>query len=237
MTKGLGWPGSRQPWLLKDQNIQDVNVETLQLSLEDSNERAWWLRTCCATTAKFNNKMDNQDLQNEGQNCWEQCGEKGYCPEFCGQDGYCCRKGKKQNGCDGKLGGIGERVCVGRLYLSQDLQNEAESCLDECGQNGHCPQFCGRDGYCCKKGTKGNGCDGNMGGKNKEVCVGRMYLNIETMNDGSPCMDECGQNGHCPTFCGRDGYCCKKGTKGNGCNGKMGEKKKSICVGQMYQTP
>ena len=80
---------------------------------------------------------DDQELQNEGQPCYEQCGHKGYCPEFCGTDGYCCKKGEKENGCDGIIGGDKKKVCVGRLYLIQDVFMEAASCLNECGKVPH----------------------------------------------------------------------------------------------------
>ena len=53
----LGWEGSTANWLGRDQNIWDVDEEKLQVSLANGNERAWWLRKCCATTAKFNNKL------------------------------------------------------------------------------------------------------------------------------------------------------------------------------------
>jgi len=42
------------PWIVKKKKMEDLDVEALQASLEDSNERAWWLRKCCATTAQFN---------------------------------------------------------------------------------------------------------------------------------------------------------------------------------------
>lgn len=40
-------------WLTTD-NPADIDFEALVASLDDSNERAWWLRKCCATTAGFN---------------------------------------------------------------------------------------------------------------------------------------------------------------------------------------
>ena len=50
-------PGLVEPWLREDQNIWELDVQGLRESLHDSNERAWWLRRCCATTARFNNKL------------------------------------------------------------------------------------------------------------------------------------------------------------------------------------
>merc|ERR1711862_310902 len=121
------WPLS--PWLNDDQTIWDLNVEPLRNQLQFSNDKAWWLRKCCATTAQFNNKLAQrkqemesieEDLQNEGLPCFQECGKKKiyvHCPDFCGQDGYCCRLGETTNGCDGMNGKRKERVCVGKKYL------------------------------------------------------------------------------------------------------------------------
>lgn len=121
------WP--MDPWLKEDETIWDLNVNPLLEQLKFSNDKAWWLRKCCATTAQFNNKLEQrrqdmenieQDLKNEGVACWDECGKKkifGHCPEFCGQDGYCCKLGEKTNGCDGMNGRRNLRVCVGKKYL------------------------------------------------------------------------------------------------------------------------
>merc|ERR1711862_732996 len=86
-------------------------------------------------------------------------------------------------------------------------------------------------------GKTGNGCDGLIGGDDKEICVGRMYLDldIEDKNVGSECLEKCGKNGHCPQFCGQDGYCCQKGIEGDGCDGQIGGEGVSNCVGQKFQ--
>jgi len=125
LRKGT-WP--LDPWLKEDANLWEMDVESLHAALNDSNERAWWLRKCCATTARFNGKLEKkwsveEDLKNEGKHCWEQCNKKGHCPEFCGADGFCCRQGIKEKngeniGCDGIVGGNGQRICVGRKYLT-----------------------------------------------------------------------------------------------------------------------
>ena len=54
-VENKGKPGMLKQWLKPDQSIEELDVELLGEALTDSNERAWWLRTCCATTAKFNN--------------------------------------------------------------------------------------------------------------------------------------------------------------------------------------
>ena len=118
-----------------------------------------------------------QDLENEAVPCKDDCnGKNGHCPGFCGQDGYCCKEGEKGNGCDGRIGGDGERVCVGGMYLNLDMENQGSDCKTGCGgKMGHCPDFCGQDGYCCQKKKKGNGCDGQMGVWGKMTCVGMKY--------------------------------------------------------------
>ena len=50
----LGTEGGT-PWLSKaSDNLNEVDFEALKASLDDSNERAWWLRKCCAISAGFN---------------------------------------------------------------------------------------------------------------------------------------------------------------------------------------
>ena len=50
------------------------------------------------------------------------------------------------------------------MILGFELENSGKDCWTGCGKKqGKC-DFCGTKGYCCKKGTKGNGCDGTIGG-------------------------------------------------------------------------
>ena len=37
-------------------------------------------------------------------------------------------------------------------------------------KEGKC-DWCGTDGWCCRKGWVGNGCDGTIGGSNGHQCV------------------------------------------------------------------
>merc|ERR1711990_845073 len=59
----------------------------------------------------------DQGLQNQGAQCWRQCGERsGYCESFCGTDGLCCRRGVNwiENGCNGQLGIDDHHTCVAK---------------------------------------------------------------------------------------------------------------------------
>ena len=38
------------------------------------------------------------------------------------------------------------------------------------GMEGQC-DWCGNDGWCCRKEWIGNGCDGSIGGTNRHACV------------------------------------------------------------------
>merc|ERR1712051_680775 len=51
------------------------------------------------------------------------------------------------------------------------LENGGQHCWAGCNsQQGKCA-WCGTDGWCCKKGWTGNGCDGTFGGSNHHLCV------------------------------------------------------------------
>jgi len=53
----------------------------------------------------------------------------------------------------------------------KDLENQNQNCWTGCNQlQGKCG-WCGVEGYCCKKGMKGNGCDGSIGGIVDYLCV------------------------------------------------------------------
>ena len=70
-----------------------------------------------------------------------------------------------------------------RFYLffrsiGLDLDNPGQDCFEGCnGIQGKC-SWCGSDGYCCRKGWTGNGCDGSFGGHDFHGC----FLNP---NDGN----------------------------------------------------
>ena len=68
------------------------------------------------------------------------------------------------------------------LYVlgSQNLENGGIDCYTGCNQQqGKC-DWCGMDGWCCRKGIDwvGNGCDGTFGGPSSHRCVLKpgMYL-------------------------------------------------------------
>ena len=52
------------------------------------------------------------------------------------------------------------------------LENSGKNCWDGCNkQQGRC-NWCGTDGYCCRKGWSiGNGCDGTFGGTGHHLCL------------------------------------------------------------------
>ena len=55
------------------------------------------------------------------------------------------------------------------------FHNSEKDCNHPCGGtdelNGQCA-WCGDQGYCCRKGYTGNGCDGQMGWDKHHSCVG-----------------------------------------------------------------
>ena len=53
-------------------------------------------------------------IQNEGQQCWDQCGHKNGDCDWCGSEGMCCRQGGHwaKDGCDGSVGGHNRHECA-----------------------------------------------------------------------------------------------------------------------------
>ena len=49
------------------------------------------------------------------------------------------------------------------------MENGGKDCFDVCKKQGRC-DWCGMDGWCCRKDRVGNGCDGTFGGLNHQ-CV------------------------------------------------------------------
>ena len=117
-------------------------------------------------------------LENAGLSCWKDCNKRqGKC-DWCGTDGYCCRKyfwKNTKNGCDGSFGGNNKHTCVLKPPEGTiDFKNAGKSCWKQCNrQQGKC-DWCGSDGYCCRKNfwkNTENGCDGSFGGNRKHACV------------------------------------------------------------------
>ena len=51
------------------------------------------------------------------------------------------------------------------------MENGGKNCLVGCNkEQGKC-DWCGMDGWCCRKDSVGNGCDGTFGGINDHQCV------------------------------------------------------------------
>ena len=51
------------------------------------------------------------------------------------------------------------------------FHNSEKDCYSYCSGDGKC-SWCGDQGYCCRKGYTGNGCDGQMGWDKHHSCVG-----------------------------------------------------------------
>ena len=49
--------------------------------------------------------------------------------------------------------------------VSEFLKNVGKKCWEQ-GQN----DYCGTNGWCCRKGSTGNGCDGSFGGTMNYRC-------------------------------------------------------------------
>ena len=64
---------------------------------------------------------------------------------------------------------LSERLYLGRLFLPESQKN----CWRKCGKKpGPCPDICGDDKICCKKGFDTEGCDGKKGGRKGECVKG-----------------------------------------------------------------
>ena len=51
------------------------------------------------------------------------------------------------------------------------LKNQGKDCWTGCNRTQGMCDWCGFDGWCCRKDWIGNGCDGNFGGPNNHQCV------------------------------------------------------------------
>ena len=61
------------------------------------------------------------------------------------------------------------------------MENGDKDCLTQCKDiQGKCPDYCGFDGYCCKKDSTGNGCDGSIGGSDRLECVLKGMQNLKS---------------------------------------------------------
>ena len=54
------------------------------------------------------------------------------------------------------------------------IENEGKDCWNACKKTeGEC-EWCGTEGWCCRLGWEGNGCDGSMGAKRMgHVCTSK----------------------------------------------------------------
>merc|ERR1719464_445296 len=127
-----------------------------------------------------------------------------------------------------KIGGNWGHQCVLKP-TGAGLENQGKDCWSGCDQKeGKC-DWCGTDGWCCRKGWVGNGCDGTIGGSNGHQCqLNPGYDGLK--NGGKDCWNGCNkQQGKCD-WCGVDGWCCRQNWIGNGCDGAIGGKNGHQCV-------
>jgi len=68
----------------------------------------------------------------------------------------------------------------GQRSLNSGLNHAGENCWYNCNDTqGQC-DWCGNDGWCCRKEFYGNGCDGFIGGTNQHECV-KVCNNLENL--------------------------------------------------------
>merc|ERR1719458_1259310 len=120
--------------------------------------------------------ISKKEIANKGKDCWKGCEKtQGRC-EWCGTDGWCCRLGWEGNGCDGSMGASGMgHVCTSKEELpTTAIANKGKDCWWGCKKTqGEC-EWCGTEGWCCRLGWKGNGCDGKMGAEGMgHVCISK----------------------------------------------------------------
>ena len=124
-----------------------------------------------------------------------------------------------------------------------EVAHEGETCLEQClGGAGVCPQYCGRQGACCRaddhvdsflRGGQGAisapagrrlpaACRADVG--TRLGCVGAHCCTLsatpvpalELDNEGESCWSHCSERaGGCSGFCGSDGACCRRGESGH----------------------
>ena len=122
-------------------------------------------KTCLSTCNQCTkNVADGLQVTNHASNafdCFKECGT-GWCPSMCGVRGACCRKGWVGNGCNGKFGSDDRHMCqlADQTMQQTGVNNLHKQCWPEGKNNSN---GCGPEGFCCRKGWVGNGCDGTMG--------------------------------------------------------------------------
>jgi len=148
--------------------------------------------------------------------------------EWCQADSNCLSGGKPcREFCPRTCNTCPEEI------LAIGLENGGKDCWTGCkSKQGKC-DYCGFDGYCCRKGwTAGNGCDGSFGGENGHQCVLKPSSSTNECKDTQPTNWKnnymANYGNICDNYVGPRKYCDTKW--GKFCDGKKcGEFCKKTC--------
>jgi len=169
-------------------------------------------------------------LKNAGAHCYHNCGDKqGWCP-WCG-NGLCCRKNwASSNGCNGKIGGHEQHVCVGRSACNAAVSTVPTDGATDTYAGWYDAQDCGRcNDYCRWVGAAGSGGDPYL-----------MTTKYKFLFDGCPRGPAATSSSHkgwqtqvnCQKMCDQDSNC--NGIEISGCSGSSPTTPKASCGGECY---
>jgi len=168
-------------------------------------------------------------LKNAGSHCWSPCGDKqGWCP-WCG-NGLCCRKDYgSSNGCNGKIGGQGQHVCIGRSACDAAVSTIPTDGASDSYAGWYDAQDCGRcNDYCRWVGSDSGGDPYLLTTSYKFLFDGcpRGPAATSSWNGGWQ------NQADCQKFCDQDSSCT--GIEMSGCSGTSPTEPKATCSGECY---
>lgn len=188
------------------------------------------------TAMSSTDQVVEKTVDNWGIDCFEPCGNAGYCQEFCGMGNTCCRSGdlSPTPECVGitEFGSEDFYTCVAPVnpaFITAEapegvnIKHWGTDCKPGCNSTaGYCPGFCGTGNACCRfqSATDPQECHGilQFGAKDRYTCVAPVnpVWQIKVKSDvqfwGQDCWAPCGERGGvCPNFCGIGNACCKFG--------------------------
>ena len=92
-----------------------IQVKHINLELSYSSHKRIYLILFQNTNYHFTPETPSDTpnkIENEGEECWDNCSRlQGGCP-WCGSEGMCCRANWVGNGCDGIVGGPNRHECT-----------------------------------------------------------------------------------------------------------------------------